>query len=91
MLTNMLVCILGAKIGDSIFKEKSIIPVISTFSLSILKGFMVFGILYLTKMKSGNLPVIFYRAIYDMILAMFIYKITFKFSETKAIKREWRF
>lgn len=91
MITNMLVCILGAKIGNSIFKEKSIIPVISTFSLSILKGLMVFGILYLTKMNNGDLSVIFYRAIYDTVLAIFIYKITFKFSETKAIKKEWRF
>lgn len=91
MLTNMLICVLAAKIGNSIFKEKPIIPIFSTFALSFLKNVMVFGILYLTDTVNLNLSVILYKSVYNMILAIFIYKITFRFSETKAIKKEWRF
>ena len=45
-LANMLVCIAAAEIGKSIFKEKSLIPIASSFALSLAKGLILYGILY---------------------------------------------
>ncbi|GEM_PF-193668 len=91
MLTNMLICIIAAKVGESIFKEKSIIPILSTFLLSMLKSITVFGLLVLLKRSNNFLYLIPYKGLYDMVLAIFMYKLTLKFSESKTIKKEWRF
>ncbi|MEG0306842.1 MAG: rod shape-determining protein MreD [Clostridium sp.] len=91
MLINMFICLIAAKIGKNIFKEKSIIPIVSTFLLSIIKSIGVFGILILLNISNNFLSIIFYKAIYEMVIALFIYKMILKFSETKTIKKEWRF
>lgn len=91
MLTNMLICVLGAKIGESIFKEKSIIPILSTFLLSMLKSIIIFILLILLKKNNNFLSLIPYKGIYDMVLTIFMYKITLRFCESKIIKKEWRF
>lgn len=91
MLVNMLLCLLAARIGKSIFKEKIIIPVISTFLLSILKSIIFYFILILIDSKNGFLSLILYKGIYETIIAVLIYKIVLKFCETKIMKKEWRF
>lgn len=55
-LINLLLCVLAATIGENILKENRIIPVISTFILSVMKIFMAMILLYLFKQKV-NLPV----------------------------------
>lgn len=91
MLVNMFIAIIAAKIGESIFKEKSIIPILSTFLLSVLKSIMIYVLLILIKKNNNFLYLIIYKALYDMVLAVFMYKITLKFSQSKTIKKEWRF
>lgn len=91
MLCNMLLCVVAAKIGESIFKEKVIIPAISVFVLSALKSFMVYGMFILIGKPESFLNIIFYKALYEMVVTIFIYKLVLKFSETKTMKKEWRF
>jgi rod shape-determining protein MreD len=43
------------------------------------------------KIKSGSLSIILYRALYDMCISIIIYRLVFKLSETKIMKKEWRF
>ncbi len=91
MLVNMIIGILAAKVGESIFKEKAIIPILSTFLLSMLKSIMIYMLLILIKKSNNFLYLIPYKGLYDMVLAVFMYKITLKFSQSKTIKKEWRF
>lgn len=91
MLVNMLICLMAAKIGKGIFKDKVIIPIFSTFLLSLLKSITIFAIFILIETSNNFLHLIIYKAIYEMIVALLIYKIILKFSETKTIKKEWRF
>lgn len=90
MLTNMLTCYIAAQIGKSIFKEKSFVPIISTFFLSILKGVLIFSLFYLLKIKV-NIQTALYVSIYNMILSIILYRYIYKLSETKFIKKDWRF
>lgn len=91
MLINMLICLIAAKIGKGIFKDKVIIPIFSTFILSLLKSIFIFAMFILIGASNNFLHLIIYKAIYEMIVALLIYKIILKFSETKTIKKEWRF
>lgn len=91
MLINMLICLIAAKIGKEIFKEKAIIPIFSTFLLSLIKSITVFVMFILIKSSNNFMNLIIYKAIYEMIIALLLYKIILKFSETKTIKKEWRF
>ncbi|WP_454053532.1 rod shape-determining protein MreD [Clostridium sp. Marseille-Q7071] len=90
MLSNMLTCYIAAQIGKSIFKEKSFVPIISTFFLSILKGVMMFSLFYLLKIKV-NIQTALYVSIYNMILSIILYRYVYKLSETKFMKKDWRF
>jgi rod shape-determining protein MreD len=91
MLINMLICLISAKIGKGIFKEKSIIPIFSTFLLSLLKSITIFIIFILIGSSNNFLHLVLYKAAYEMAIALLLYKIILKFSETKTIKKEWRF
>ena len=91
MLINMIIGILSAQVGESIFKEKSIIPILSTFLLSMLKSILIYGLLILIKKSNNFLYLIPYKGLYDMVLAVFMYKLILKFSQSKTIKKEWRF
>jgi len=91
MLINMLICLVAAKIGKGIFKDKVTIPIFSTFLLSLLKSITIFAIFILIETSNNFLHLIIYKAIYEMIIALLIYRIILKFSETKTIKKEWRF
>jgi rod shape-determining protein MreD len=87
---NMLVCVAAAEVGENIFKEKSFIPVVSSFFLTAMKGFIVYVILYLVGQKS-DIQVALYNSLYTMILAIFMYKRVYKLSQKPFMKREWKF
>lgn len=78
-LSNMCICLIGAKIGENIFKEKSFAPVISIFILSILKGIIMFVILFTLNIRINyfNIPFV---ALYNMIITIFVYKKIYNFS-----------
>lgn len=90
MLTNMVICYIAAVVGKSIFKEKSFVPIVSTLFLSILKGIIILIILYLMDIKI-NTENILYTSLYNMVLSIILYRYVYKLSETKFIKKEWRF
>ena len=90
MLTNMLMCAVAAEIGKSIFIEKSLLPIVSSFVLSAVKGLIVFSILFLVKQYS-HLETVFYQGIYNLIVSIFMYRFTYKLSQKEYMKKEWRF
>lgn len=89
-LVNMIVCLIASYIGESIFKEKRLIPVITTFFLSILKYLLVFVILYLTKTKT-HIQGVLYVGPLSMLLSFFIYKWVYKLSQKDYMKKDWKF
>lgn len=88
--TNMLVCVLAAILGENIFKEKRLVPVVFSFFLSVLKGIILFVILYINGIKIEFISV-FYVALYTMVITIIIYRSIYKLSQRRFMKREWRF
>jgi len=90
MLSNMLMCVIATNIGKNIFIEKSFLPIISSFGLSLLKGLIVFSILFLIK-QYAHMDVILYCAIYNMVISIFMYRFTYKLSQKEYMQTEWKF
>lgn len=90
MLSNMLMCVIAAKIGKNIFTEKSFLPVVSSFVLSLIKGLIVFSILFLIK-QNTQMTAILYQSMYNFIVAILMYKFTYKLSQKKYMQKEWKF
>lgn len=90
MLSNMLMCFVAAKIGKDIFVEKSFFPIISSFMLSLVKGLIVFCILFLIN-QHFRMEIIVYQAIYNLVVCIFMYKFTYRLSQKQYMKREWKF
>ncbi|WMJ81038.1 rod shape-determining protein MreD [Clostridium sp. MB40-C1] len=90
MLVNMLMCLLANKVGKSIFKDKFIVPVLSNFFISILKGLLVFVIFCILKQ---HMPIKFvlYTSIYNGIVALFMYKKVYKLCQKDFMIKNWRF
>lgn len=88
--TNMLICILAAKVGNSILKEKLIIPVTTSFILSFLKGVVIFVILYLVKTYT-NFQYIIFNSLYTMVVSFIMYKWIYKFLQKDYMQKKWKF
>lgn len=89
-LTNMIICVIAGQIGTTIFKEKSLIPIASNFALSLLKGVLIFIILYFEGIYM-DLSVTVYSSIYSMIISIFFYRIVYKLCEKDYMQRKWKF
>ena len=87
---NMLVCILAGILGERLFKERSFIPVISIFFISLIKISLVFILLFIVGQRT-NPEMIFYNSIYGMFLGIFVYKRVYRLSQRPFMKREWKF
>lgn len=87
---NMLLCAAAGAIGIGIFKEKRLIPVAGAFVLTLLKGVLVFSILYINKVYSpfGN---VLYNSIYTLIISIFIYKPIYRLCQKEYMQRKWSF
>lgn len=90
MFVNMLICVIAGFIGTGIFKEKLLVPVMACFGLSVLKGLMVFSILYVTK-QYINLSDIIFNSLYTMVLSVFIYKFVYRLSQKEYMQKKWKF
>ncbi len=90
MLTNMLICLVAAEIGKNIFIEKALLPIVSSFVLSVVKGLIVFALMFLIKQHT-NIEIILYHAIYNLIVSIFMYRFAYKLSQKEYMKKEWRF
>lgn len=88
--TDMIICILAGFIGNSILKQKLLMPVITCFALSILKGMLVFLILYIGKVYS-SLENVFFIGIYDLVIAIIMYKSIYRLCQKPYMQKRWRF
>ncbi|WP_040210713.1 rod shape-determining protein MreD [Clostridium polynesiense] len=89
-LVNMIICLIASQIGENIFKEKKLIPVVAAFFLTTLKYLMVYVILYVTKVQT-HIKGVFYIGITSMILALLMYKRVYKLSQKNYMKKDWKF
>ncbi len=88
--SNMLICTAAGFIGIGIFKEKSLIPIVSSFVLTMVKGIIVFVILYIAKI---HIPFenIIYNSLYAMIVSVFMYRWVYKLCQKDYMQRKWSF
>ncbi|MBU5483570.1 rod shape-determining protein MreD [Clostridium sp. MSJ-11] len=89
-LTNMLSCVIAGYVGINIFKEKILIPVATSFLLSIFKGILVFMLLYIV---SVNMPLrnIVFNSLYNMLVSIPMYKFVFNLCNKDYMERKWKF
>lgn len=90
LLVNFLLCLLAAKIGEGIFKNNRVIPVISCLILSMLKIVMI-AILFIPFGKKINLNMAVMSAILNTIVMVIGYKFVLTTSKKYWKKDEWRF
>lgn len=88
--TNMIICVIAGIVGDSIFKEKKIIPVISCFLLALFKGILVLALLYLHGIYV-DVGKIFFISIYDAVLGIFMYRFIYNLCSKEYMQVKWRF
>lgn len=90
LLVNFLLCLLAAKIGEGIFKNNRIIPVITCLIISILKIIMI-AILFILFDKKINLNIAVMSALLNSIVMVIGYKFVLTTSKKYWKKDEWRF
>lgn len=90
MFANMLLCQLAAYIGENIFKENRIIPVISCFVISALKIVIVILIMLLFDYKI-DIETALMSALMNSIIMFLVYRIVLTTSEKYILKDSWRF
>lgn len=90
LLVNFLLCLLAAKIGEGIFKNNRIIPVISCLILSMLKIVMI-AILFIPFEKKINLNMAVMSALLNTMVMVIGYKFVLTTSKKYWKKDEWRF
>lgn len=89
-LTNMLVCVAAGFIGNGIFKEKSLIPIVSSFILSFAKGVLAFAVLYIVKQYTPFKHILF-DSIYTTVVSIFMYRWVYKLCQKEYMQRKWSF
>ncbi|GAA0718607.1 rod shape-determining protein MreD [Clostridium malenominatum] len=87
---NMICCVIAGYIGINIFKEKILIPVVSTFLLSIFKGLILFILLYIVKVNT-SLRSILVNSLYNMLLSIVAYRFIFKLCSKDFMEKRWKF
>jgi len=87
---NILLCAAAGFIGIGIFKEKRLIPVFSGLILTLVKGVLVFSILYITKVYSPFADIL-YNSIYGMVVSIFMYKPIYRLCQKEYMQRKWSF
>ena len=90
LLVNFLLCLLAAKIGEGIFKNNRIIPVITCLIISILKIIMI-AILFILFDEKINLNIAVMSALLNTIVMVIGYKFVLTTSKKYWKKDEWRF
>lgn len=90
LLLNMLLCVLSAKIGASIFKENMIVPVITMLGVSILKVFSVVIILGISS-QSINIQTALISAVLNTVCMAILYKFILKILDKYLNRNKWRF
>lgn len=87
---NLFVCLLAAIIGENIYREKRLIPVISSIFIYILKVFIIF-IVFKILGKTIDIKIGIFSALYGSIFMLFGYNYVFKLCNNEYEKNQWRF
>lgn len=90
ILSNMLVCVLAAKIGELIYKHKVIAPIITNFSLSIIKGVLLVFLLFVVGQYT-DATLIIYKSFYTGIVSILMYKFILYLSTKDFMEKQWNF
>lgn len=89
-LINMLLCLLAAIIGENIYREKKLIPVVSMVFLSLLKVFAIALILKLSD-KTVNGTIGIYSSIYNAVVMFLGYNSVLRLYDNNYKNKSWRF
>ena len=89
-LVNIICCYIAASIGESIWKEKKIISIVSIFFISVFKYYLILLILYCMGINIEIIRGVFI-AIYNSVIMFFTYKIIFKYYKKEHSEVTWRF
>lgn len=89
-LINMIICLIAAIIGENIYREKKLIPVISVILLYLLKILAVFTIFKLMG-RSINIQVGMFTALYSSVVMFLGYDFVLRIYNIEYKKRSWRF
>lgn len=89
-LVNMLCCFIAGIIGDGIWREKRLIPIITIFIATILKVLGIYVILYFMNQNVDLLRGI-KTALYNSVIMLFSYGVILKFFEREDMRKAWRF
>lgn len=90
IFANMLICVSAGLIGTSIFKEKRLIPVVSSFFLIFIKGILVLSILYIAQVYTEFDRVLF-NSLYSIIIGIFMYKPVYRLCQKEYMQKNWSF
>ena len=89
---NMLLCIAASAIGDSIVKNKRIIPVVSMFFITMIKFAALFIILYFIDMSFGlGVVRMIIISVENAIITFIIYNYLSRKIEENGSDQQWRF
>jgi len=89
-LANMLMCVMAGTLGVNIFKEKLLLPVTMNFLIALLKGVLVFTVLYAIG-QFTSFENIAFIAFYTMIVSIFMYRWVYKLCSKRYMEKKWRF
>ncbi|WP_195986312.1 rod shape-determining protein MreD [Clostridium sp. D53t1_180928_C8] len=90
LFLNMLLCLLCAKIGESIFKENRLVPVLTALGIS---GLKVLGVVIIFKLFSQtiNIQVALISCVLNSICMMIFYTLILKILDKYLERNTWRF
>lgn len=88
-LINMLLCVVAALIGENIYKEKRLIPVITSIVLYLIKVLAIGVIFSLVDLKI-DIKVGVFTALYSAIIMFLSYKLIYRLYDNDYKKNNWR-
>ena len=89
-LLNLMLCFAASMIGEGIFKNKRLIPVVATFAITILKYVGVFIVCYFAKIEIDITKSIV-MGLYNSVIMFLGYGLIIKTLDEEYAKRTWRF
>lgn len=89
-LVNTLCCYIAGSIGEGIWREKKLIPIITIFVGTILKVLSIYLILHFMDLNVDLLRGV-KTALYNSVIMLFSYNIILKFFEREDMRKAWRF
>ncbi|ATD55867.1 rod shape-determining protein MreD [Clostridium chauvoei] len=88
-LSNMLLCYLAAIIGENIYKNRKLIPVITGLVASLLKVLLIYVIFRFSK-QYLNINIALFSTIYNTVVMFIFYNLVFKLCDNEYSINSWR-